>query len=68
MKKSSAFSDNVCYYLIADVGVWLSLVERFVRDEEVACSNPVTPTIEKPWKQGFFFVLRKECPSMVTYW
>ena len=25
-------------------GVWLSLVERFVRDEEVACSNLVTPT------------------------
>ena len=28
-----------------NVGVWLSLVERFVRDEEVAGSNPVTPTI-----------------------
>ena len=28
-------------------GVWLSLVERFVRDEEVAGSNPVTPT---PWQ------------------
>ena len=25
-------------------GVWLSLVERCVRDAEVACSNPVTPT------------------------
>src|SRR5690242_3614499 len=25
------------------VGAWLSLVERFVRDEEVAGSNPVAP-------------------------
>ena len=25
-------------------GVWRSLVARFVRDEEVAGSNPVTPT------------------------
>ena len=24
-------------------GVWLSMVERFVRDEEAAGSNPVTP-------------------------
>ena len=24
-------------------GVWLSLVERYVRDVEVACSNHVTP-------------------------
>ena len=29
-----------------DNGVWLSLVERIVRDDEVAGSNPVTPTIE----------------------
>ena len=26
-------------------GVWRSLVARLVRDEEVAGSNPVTPTI-----------------------
>ena len=26
-------------------GVWLSLVERYVRDVEVASSNLVTPTI-----------------------
>ena len=26
--------------------MWLSLVERFVRDEEAAGSNPVTPTAE----------------------
>ena len=27
------------------IEVWLSLVERFVRDEEAAGSNPVTSTI-----------------------
>ena len=27
------------------IGVWLSLVERYVRDVEVACSNHVTPII-----------------------
>lgn len=27
--------------------VWLSLVERYVRDVEAAGSNPVTPTIMK---------------------
>ena len=27
------------------IGVWLSLVERLVRDQEVASSNLVTPTI-----------------------
>ena len=26
------------------IGVWLSLVERLVRDQEVAGSTPVTPT------------------------
>ena len=30
-----------------EIGVWLSLVERYVRDVEVACSNHVTPTIFK---------------------
>ena len=36
----------LCYFIyVANIGVWLSLVERFVRDEEVACSNLVTPTI-----------------------
>ena len=29
------------------IGVWLSLVEYFVRDEGVACSNHVTPI---PWQ------------------
>lgn len=29
--------DNTCD------GMWLSLVERFVRDEEAVGSNPVTP-------------------------
>ena len=28
------------------IEVWLSLVERFVRDEEVACSNHVIPILQ----------------------
>ena len=32
------------------IGVWLSLVERYVRDVEVAGSNPVTPINEKPYE------------------
>ena len=32
----------------AGIGVWRSLVARFVRDEEVAGSNPVTPTTKSP--------------------
>ena len=35
------------------IGAWLSLVERCVRDAEVAGSNPVAPTIfvKKPFGQ-----------------
>ncbi|ETI82270.1 MAG: hypothetical protein Q618_VCMC00002G0092, partial [Varibaculum cambriense DORA_20] len=35
--------------------MWRSLVARFVRDEEVAGSNPVTPTI---------VMSRDMCPHM----
>ncbi len=31
------------FMLYMHVGVWLSLVERYVRDVEAAGSNPVTP-------------------------
>ena len=41
---------TIIYY-----GVWLSLVERFVRDEEVAGSNPVTPTINSSNRIELFF-------------
>ena len=34
------------------IGVWLSLVERYVRDVEVAGSNPVTPI--PPFRWGIF--------------
>ena len=35
---------NVLYHVFCFVGLWLSLVERSVRDREVAGSNPVNPT------------------------
>ena len=38
------------YELFIAIGVWLSLVERYVRDVEVASSNLVTPTIENSGK------------------
>ena len=31
------------YYFNVDIGAWLSLVERYVRDVEVVGSNPVAP-------------------------
>ena len=36
------------------IGVWLSLVERLVRDQEVVGSNPIAPTISTPrhWNPG----------------
>ena len=47
--------------VVLNIGVWLSLVERFVRDEEVACSNPVTPTIAEDsfaYETVFSFFIR----------
>ena len=45
---STADSDSVSRGsspLSVVIGVWLSLVERYVRDVEVASSNLVTPTM-----------------------
>ena len=46
-------------------GVWLSLVERLVRDQEVASSNLVTPTIKRGgmsplflWSERWYLHLR----------
>ena len=37
--------------------MWLSLVERYVRDVEVAGSNPVTPTLKKSsWIRALFLL------------
>jgi hypothetical protein len=35
-------------------GVWLSWIERCVRDAEVAGSSPATPTNHKPLNLGFW--------------
>ena len=35
-----------CYHKLYN-GAWLSLVERCVRDAEVACSNHVAPSMVK---------------------
>ena len=39
-----------------EIGVWLSLVERYVRDVEVASSNLVTPTWKRS-EQSLLFLL-----------
>ena len=41
---------------------WLSLVERCVRDAEVAGSNPVASTnsLRIPWLRGSFFCVENE--------
>ena len=56
-------------YSVLRIGVWLSLVERFVRDEEVACSNLVTPTTRPLiiWIGGFFILLQENaCDHLMT--
>ena len=40
-------------------GLWLSLVERFVRDEEAAGSNPASPTTLTLWKSEVWDEMRK---------
>ena len=47
--------DNELYlwYPFYAFEVWLSLVERYVRDVEAAGSNPVTSTSGKPCKSVF---------------
>ena len=44
-------------FLKFNIEVWLSLVERFVRDEEAAGSNPVTSTkkANSNFRFGFAF-------------
>ena len=42
------------YNIIVNFEVWLSLVERFVRDEEAVCSNPVTSTRVRVRKQAVY--------------
>ena len=38
-------ADSYTTHFFWSIGAWLSLVERYVRDVEVAGSNPVAPTI-----------------------
>ncbi len=54
---SSPFSvvGNLIQQIPYFIGVWLSLVERYVRDVEVACSNHVTPINSQ--KMGVFSIL-----------
>ena len=47
--------DNLCIIFLAVDEVWLSLVERCVRDAEVVGSNPVASTDEEYRKSSLRF-------------
>lgn len=49
----SEYSYTIMAVLINTIGAWLSLVERFVRDEEVVGSNPVAPIFLSTKASGF---------------
>ena len=70
MKKGVDKQHLFLYYMSSSAAVhyrkqnndaWLSLVERCVRDAEVAGSNPVASTnsLRIPWLRGSFFVCGK---------
>ena len=70
MKKGVDKQHLFLYYMSSSAAVhyrkqnndaWLSLVERCVRDAEVAGSNPVASTnsLRIPWLRGSFFACEK---------
>ena len=70
MKKGVDKQHLFLYYMSSSAAVhyrkqnndaWLSLVERCVRDAEVAGSNPVASTnsLRIPWLRDSFFVCEK---------
>ncbi len=44
--------------ILKHVGVWLSLVERLVRDQEVGCSSHLTPTTKSTCNLQVLFYIR----------
>ena len=71
MKKGVDKQHLFLYYMSSSAAVhyrkqnndaWLSLVERCVRDAEVAGSNPVASTnsLRIPWLRGSFFCVENE--------
>lgn len=54
-------TQKFCVIISKHFGMWLSLVERTVRDGEVVGSNPVIPTMYEyriRFRSGFFFSLQ----------
>ncbi len=63
---------NCCLYINL-IGAWLSLVERCVRDAEVASSNLVAPILRnsrKAWFYGLsgYFYVRNNVPDDGFFW
>ena len=65
---SSPFSvaGNLLMQVPYFIGVWLSLVERYVRDVEVASSNLVTPMVEEITDCNLFFLLHNSKTSLTV--
>ena len=67
LKKSLDKCACPCYNNTVDFEMWLSLVERCVRDAEVASSNLVISTIKKgSVKLPFFMVGRMEMRTHIA--
>ena len=66
---SSPFSvaGNLLMQVPYFIGVWLSLVERYVRDVEVASSNLVTPMVEEITDCNLFFCCIISTCRIYTY-
>ena len=54
------------FWLNIDFGVWLSLVERLVRDQEAVCSSHITPTSINARKPCIHAVSGRFCLSVVS--
>ena len=62
MNRDSFLEERIDFKNLSDSDAWLSLVERCVRDAEVAGSNPVASTFEnrRCEKHLLFFYRRGE--------
>ena len=61
MKRDSFLEERIDFKNLSDSDAWLSLVERCVRDAEVAGSNPVASTVSNEWEmpRHLLFLCRK---------
>ena len=61
---SSLFTLHFSLFTLHFIGVWLSLVERLVRDQEVGCSNHLAPTTKAARNLAAFLFLWSDTPRI----